>query len=139
MKVFLDASVLFSASRPGSLMEAFIARLQRAADLFSNAYALDEAHRNLARKDPANVRHLDKLCLKLEIVHALAPLPAVTIRDKDRPILEGSVAGGCSHLLTSDRRDFGPFFGKTVQGVKVVSPEMMAEEIGLKPNPRRSK
>jgi hypothetical protein len=31
--------------------------------------------------------------------------------------------------LTSDKRDFGPFFGKKIQGVKVVSPEQLAKEL----------
>ena len=133
MKVFLDASVLFSAARPGSLLAQFIDRLARHASLCSNAYALDEAQRNLERKEAACLAHLEKLRLNLVIVYGVAPLPHVSIRDKDRPILEAAVAARCSYLLTSDRRDFGPFFGQTIEGTKVVSPELMAEEIGLEP------
>jgi len=48
---------------------------------------------------------------------------------KDRPILGGAIAGRATHLLTGDERDFGRFWGKTVQGVKIVSPRMLAEEV----------
>jgi hypothetical protein len=48
---------------------------------------------------------------------------------KDRPILGGAIAGRATHLLTGDERDFGKFWGKTVQGVRIVSPKMLAEEV----------
>ena len=32
-------------------------------------------------------------------------------------------------MLTGDKQDFGPFFGLTIQGVKVVTPAMLAKEI----------
>ncbi len=83
-------------------------------------------------KNPAHAEHLASFCLNFELVNALLPLPDPIIRDKDRPIMEAAAAARCSHLLTSVRRDFGPFFGKTIAGVKVMSPQMMAEEMGLK-------
>lgn len=133
MRVFLDASVLYSAARSGSLMAKFLARLAKQAECYSSAYALEEARRNLERKEPTHLTQLETLRRQLEIVHAITPLPDVTIREKDRPILEAAVAARCSHLLTSDRRDFGAFFGTVIAGVKILPPEMMAEEIGLKP------
>jgi len=48
---------------------------------------------------------------------------------KDVPILGGAVAGNATHLLTGDQQDFGIYFGKTVQGVKIVSPRMLADEL----------
>jgi hypothetical protein len=50
---------------------------------------------------------------------------------KDAPILGGAIAGQATHLLTGDERDFGKFWGKTIQGVKIVSPRMLAEELRL--------
>jgi hypothetical protein len=32
-------------------------------------------------------------------------------------------------LLTGDQTDFGHLFGKTIAGVRVVSPKMLAEEL----------
>jgi len=43
----------------------------------------------------------------------------------------GAIAGQATHLLTGDERDFGRFWGKTVQGVKIVSPRMLVEELRL--------
>jgi hypothetical protein len=140
MKVFLDASVLYSAARPGSLMAKFVARLGHDARLCSNEYAMDETRRNLKRNEPACLPHLEELGRKLEWVKALLPLPEIKLREKDRPILEAAAAAHCSHLVTSDRRDFGPFFGKSIMGVKVLSPQMMANELGLPPSrPKRKR
>jgi len=50
---------------------------------------------------------------------------------KDVPILGGAIAGHATHLLTGDERDFGKYWGKTIQGVKIVSPRMLAEELQL--------
>jgi len=132
VKVFLDATILYSASRPASLMAQFVDRLLQQAECVSNDYALCEAERNLARNEPACLIHLEALRKRLKIVTALHDITEVVLREKDRPILSGAIAGGCSHLLTSDRRDFGCFFGQRIQSVKVVSPQMLAEEIGLR-------
>jgi len=48
---------------------------------------------------------------------------------KDRPILGGAIGGRATHLLTGDERDFGKYWGRTIQGVKIVSPKMLAEEM----------
>jgi len=31
--------------------------------------------------------------------------------------------------LTGDEKDFGRYFGETIEGVKVVSPKLLAEEL----------
>jgi hypothetical protein len=133
MKVFLDACILYSAARPASLMAKFIERLLREAEGCTNAYVLEEARRNLELHEPANVGHLNQLAARLTVVPAISSLSEIQLRTKDRPILGGAVAGRCTHLLTSDRRDFGTLFGQIIHGVKVVSPQQLAEELGLKP------
>jgi hypothetical protein len=32
-------------------------------------------------------------------------------------------------LLTGDERDFGELFGKTIEGVKIVSPQLLADRL----------
>ena len=49
--------------------------------------------------------------------------------EKDRPILDAAIAGGCTRLLTGDTRHFGAWMGKNVAGVKIVSQRMMVEEL----------
>jgi len=50
------------------------------------------------------------------LIEKLEQVPAVhtgdcpiALRDKDKPIYQAALACGATHLLTGDRRDFGPF------------------------------
>jgi predicted nucleic acid-binding protein len=129
MRVFLDANILFSGARPNSRMGAFLETLSRQADLLTNAYAFEEARRNLELKFPDSLKALEKLARQCEMISQLSVDLEVELPHKDQPILGGAVAGRATHLLTGDERDFGKFWGKTVQGVKIVSPKMLAEEV----------
>ena len=129
MRVFLDANILFSASKPKSRIRALIDLLSQHGESITNAYAVEEARRNLALKQPAFVVELDKLTEKLEIVTALSAKIGIKLPPKDVPILAGAIAGRATHLLTGDERDFGAYFGKTIQGVKIVSPQIFANEL----------
>ena len=132
MRVFLDACILFSAAKSGSLIARLLTQLQKASSLVSNQYAIQEARRNIEIKLPEHLLALNALVEELEITHHSTYLPAISIREKDRPILEGAVSAKCSHLLTSDKRDFGPFFGRKICGVKIVSPDQLAREMHKK-------
>ncbi len=110
-------------------MRAFLVQLFRHAACVTNAYAVEEARRNLAMKFPATLPHLDALVRKCELVPMAVLDLTVALPQKDVPILSGAMAGHATHLLTGDERDFGALFGKTVQGVKVVSPRMLADEL----------
>jgi hypothetical protein len=134
MRVFLDACVLYSASRPGSLMERFVLRLLREAECCTNSYALEEARRNLEVHEPDRAGNLAALASRLQVLVTQLLIPEIPLPEKDKPILGGAIAGRCSHLLTSDRRDFGRYYGSVIHGVKVVSPQLMAEELGLEPS-----
>ena len=129
MRVFLDANILFSGARPNSRMGAFLETLSRQADLLTNAYAFEETRRNLELKFPNSLKALEKLARQCEMISQLSVDLEVELPHKDKPILGGAVAGRATHLLTGDERDFGKFWGKTVQGVKIVSPKMLAEEV----------
>ena len=129
MRIFLDANILFSAARPDSRMRVFLEVLSKQADLLTNAYAVEETRRNLELKSPNDLKSLERLVRRCEMVSQLAADLEVELPLKDRPILGGAIAGHATHLLTGDERDFGRFWGKTVQGVKIVSPRMLAEEV----------
>ena len=129
MRVFLDANILFSASQARSRMRAFLDSLFQHAECLTNAYAIEEARRNLELKFPSALPRLDLLVKKCELIPALVTEPGVELKAKDVPILGGAIAGNATHLLTGDERDFGVFFGKTIRGVKVVSPRMLADEM----------
>ena len=127
LRLFLDANVLFSAAWRG---DAGVARLWklREARLVSSAYAAEEARRNL--ETDAQRTRLEALLRRVELVPEGAgiELPReVWLREKDRPILLAAISAGATHLVTGDRRDFGPLFGKRVSGVLIVRPaELLA-------------
>jgi|SRR5579859_3671007 len=129
MRVFLDANILFSATKPNSRIRALISLLSQHGECITNPYAVEEARRNLALKEPALVGVLDKLVRELEIVTVLTTTLDIKLEPKDIPILGGAIAGNATHLLTGDERDFGAYFGRTIQSVKIVSPRLLADEL----------
>ncbi|HUD47998.1 MAG TPA: PIN domain-containing protein [Candidatus Baltobacteraceae bacterium] len=131
MRVFLDANILFSAALPDSRMRAFLDILMDRAKCLTNEYAIEEARRNLVAKFPETLKALERLAKKCEVVLQLETDLKVEMPLKDAPILGGAIAGHATHLLTGDERDFGKFWGQTIQGVKIVSPRMLAEELRL--------
>jgi hypothetical protein len=131
MRVFLDANILFSAAQSHSRMRAFLEILLDRAQCLTNNYAIEEARRNLAAKLPDGVESLERLAKRCEIILRLEADLKVQLPLKGVPILSGAIAGYATHLLTGEERDFGKFWGKTIQGVKIVSPRMLAEELRL--------
>jgi predicted nucleic acid-binding protein len=120
-RLFLDANILFSAAwSEESGLRRFWAL--RDVELVTSAYALEEARRNL---DTESQRlRLGELATGLRLVgEAAGDLdPGLRLRAKDRPILLAAIRSGASHLITGDRRDFGAFFGKRIEGVLVLRP-----------------
>ena len=49
-------------------------------------------------------------------------LAEIDLPEKDQPIVAAAIQGGAAHLLTGDRRHFGPWFGKRIGGVLVQTP-----------------
>jgi uncharacterized protein len=129
MRIFFDANILFSAALPNSRMSTFLKTISNQADFLTNAYAIEEARRNLELKFPTTLKGLERLTERCEMISRLTADLEIELPLKDKPILGGAIAGRATHLLTGDERDFGKFWGKTVQGVKIVSPKILAEEI----------
>jgi len=122
-RLFLDANVLFSAAYREA---AGIQRLWElpGAELLTSTYAVEEARRNLSTSSQR--KRLDTLLEDVD-VRAAGTLPTslrgdVDLREKDWPILSGAVLSEATHLLTGDVRDFGPYFGKSILGVRVLPP-----------------
>ena len=129
MKIFLDANILFSAAQSQSRMRAFITLLSKHAVCITSPYAAEEARRNLENKYPNTLPSLETLLKKCEIILAMATTVPITLPTKDLPILRGATAGNATYLLTGDQKDFGKFWGKTIHGVKIVSPKLLAEKL----------
>lgn len=124
-RVFLDANVLFSAAyrQDSRLRQLF---KLRGVAFISSAYAVEEARRNLStaqqRKD------LEQLCASMEIV-PVSPseslhTPGFDLPESDRPILMAAIGARATHLLTGDVKDFGRYYGRTLEGVLILPPAM---------------
>jgi predicted nucleic acid-binding protein len=121
-RLFLDANVLFSAAYRE---DAGLRRLWKLPGvvLLTSRYAVEEATRNLAQ--PAQQRRLAELLETVRVLERMEPVSAQQedrLPDKDRPILRAAVHARATHLVTGDVTHFGPFFGKRLGGVHVVSP-----------------
>lgn len=129
MRIFLDANILFSASLPNSRMGEFLVFLESRAALLTNHYAAEEARRNIRAKFPIAESDCERVIRKCEIVTSLEIDSGVSLASKDVPVLSGAIAGRATYLLTGDQKDFGLLWGKTIQGVTVISPQMLAEKL----------
>jgi predicted nucleic acid-binding protein len=129
MRIFLDANIVFSASLAGSQLAAFLQHLARNAELVTNQYALTEAERNIAAKQPDQLAEYRNLAASLKLVPLQVFDPGVKLNEKDRPILCGAIACEADFLLTGDKKDFGHLFGKSVHGVTVVTVAQLITEL----------
>lgn len=121
-RVFLDANVLVSAAW---LPENGLLALWDLVDteLLTSAYAIAEADRNVRTSDQRTRLH--RLVQRLQIVDEprTARLPAtVRLPTKDIPILLAAIEAGAGYLVTGDLEHFGPYFGESVSGVRVLRP-----------------
>jgi predicted nucleic acid-binding protein len=122
-RLFLDANVLFSAAYRE---DAGVGRLWTVpgVELLTSDYAVEEARRNLL--EPPRRERLSRLLEPIAVRPTVSLDPkaraGVELREKDWPILGGAVLAGATHLITGDLRDFGPYLGSVVLGVRVVTP-----------------
>ncbi|MEX2316113.1 MAG: hypothetical protein WD669_03110 [Pirellulales bacterium] len=119
---FLDANVLFSASYREETELLGLWNLPNTT-LLASSYSVDEAARNVSSEQQR--RRLNDLLAAVRIVEPppQSHLPAgVMLPEKDVPILLAAISNAATHLLTGDKRHFGPLFGKVVAGVLIQRP-----------------
>jgi predicted nucleic acid-binding protein len=120
-RLFLDANVLFSAAyRENSPLLGLWHR--RGAELLTSAYAHAEAERHLNQSQRVRLTALMK-GVRLVPDAPSQDLPKeLSLRGKDVPIVAAAIAARATHLITGDRRDFGPYFGKRLGEMQVLPP-----------------
>jgi uncharacterized protein len=128
-RLFLDANVIFTAAHnpDGNSRALFNLAAGQKIELISSRYALEEAARNIAVKFPECVAEFNHVIAGLVLVaepsQAESQLAAAqNLPSKDVPILAAAIGAGASILVTGDRRDFGPLYGKTIVGTMVLTP-----------------
>ena len=135
MRVFLDANILFSASKSDGAIRRFLELLiERGHELWVDAFVIEEARRNLATKFPEALGKLESVLRRTHRLPTSArpALPAeiaTLLPEKDRPVLAAAIRAGCDVLMTGDRTHFGSLYGRTVGGVTVHSPSGLAASV----------
>ncbi|MEZ4517147.1 MAG: PIN domain-containing protein [Chloroflexota bacterium] len=111
-RIFLDASALFAAaySTTGAARELLRLGITGDVELVTNAFAVEEALRNIGRKAPDVLPLLEALLATLPItIHPAPSKTAVTtvaeyVELKDAPIVAGAIDAAADFLATFDRR-----------------------------------
>lgn len=120
--LFLDANVLFSAAYRRDAGVAGLWRVEQ-VELISSEYTIEEARRNLEGEERQT--RLGRLLSQVRMTTAQPnrPLPqAITLPDKDRPVLLAAIGARATHLVTGDVTHFGRYYGQSIEGVLIISP-----------------
>lgn len=125
--LFLDANVLISAAWKESSEIALIWQLE-GVQLITSIYVMGEVQRNLHQV--IQIDRLRGLMRSVQIVHfdKLPDIPeAIALAEKDRPVLSGAIQARADHLVSGDKKHFGPLYGQRIRGVRIISPtELLA-------------
>jgi uncharacterized protein len=134
MRFFLDANVLFSASKGGSNVARFVASLFKKGEVVTSDFAIEEARRNLTKKCESWLPAFERLCSHVIIVPSIQMELDVTLDTDDIPILSAAIGNRCTYLVTGDHKDFKHLFNRIVSGVQVVTMVRLAQILtGEKP------
>jgi predicted nucleic acid-binding protein len=127
MRIFLDANVLFSASKEGSNVSRTVLALFKKAEILTSEIAHGEARRNLLLKREMWLATFDQLCTKIVIVPTVQLNLTVTLNHEDLLVLSAAISNRCNYFVTGDKNDFGHLYDTNVEGVEIVSLERLAQ------------
>lgn len=137
MRVFVDASVLFSAviSQAGASRELLRYAVMEQVILVVSPYVLAEVEANLAKKAPLNASRFDQISaiVNFEVVQpdraAVLAAAQYTVL-KDAPVVAAAIVSDCTYLATFDRKHLiDPPEVTEKSGLKVVTPAIVLDAI----------
>src|SRR6185369_5318175 len=109
MRIFLDASILFSAAKSDGAVRQLLHDLHAEGHkLVADGYVAGEAQRNIAAKATGDGEaYLHALLSRIEVnpIHSIAKAGSACdwLPEKDRPVLLAAIACKCDALVTGDR------------------------------------
>ena len=115
IRLFLDSNVLFTAAHNPEGKASLVIELAAAGnwEVVTSAYCLAEARLNLDRKHPTALGRLSEILETLHLVRDVAgERCTLLLPGKDRPVFASAQRCKATHLLTGDRRHFGPYMNK---------------------------
>jgi len=130
--LFLDANVLISAAWKDGCEVAQIWQMKGIRLITSN-FVMGEVQRNLHQV--GQIERLRGLMRSVQIVSfsELLEIPEATaLPEKDRPVLAGAVQARADHLVSGDKRHFGPLYGKIIRGVRITAPSELLAVLRLR-------
>lgn len=113
MKLFLDANVIYSASRSivGASYTIFLIKKKSQLNFVTSKLALVEAEKNLVAKEQSKV--IERFYERIKSIDVMSvdsekakKYYKTVIEEKDRPILYGALKSKSSYLLTLDKKHF---------------------------------
>lgn len=135
MKVFLDSSVLLSASGSVKSLSRLVTVLasRRKWSLLSSGYCRAETIRNLPKLGSSALESWPEIERGIIFVaDALtSERPLLLAAGKDKPVLISALAAECDVLLTLDRADFKIPLNTEVYGMRVETPRDFLIRQGL--------
>jgi len=127
MRIFFDANILFSAADPETATHDLFAGASRLCEVRTNPHALEEARRNLQLKRAHHLQGLERIRAQIVVSAAFRPVTGIDLPTQDMAVIGGAVGSGCSHLWTGDKKHFGGYYGRIIEGVAIVSSTMLAD------------
>lgn len=127
MKLFLDSSVLLSASgsAKGASRHIVLARTDLGVELLSSAYCLSETVKNLGKlREDAERIFRDQISPRIDWVSDVVSSDKILVftKSKDRPVITTALASEADFLLTLDRKDFQGQLGNRIYNMSIRTP-----------------
>ena len=135
MIVFLDTSTILAASWSAKGLSRLLIEFAPKAgwELITAEYCISEVEKNVGKHRAGAAEWRRLIRPRLSVVGSVYVFDRPVVFDvtKDRPVLFSALGVNAEFLVTSDTTDFAHLLGTVVYGVKVRTPKMFLQEMGV--------